>query len=214
MLKLVSRDLERKVEKAERDADEAKKQVAEVQSAANTAKETVERMQKEVAEIRVEGRQLTEALAFSGEVLAALDASGTRRSAEPGAIDRAIELIEKVRLHFPEMRLLGIYLGRLHHYGRKDSDRAIEALSRVIDERLKSHPGRDPDAGALLFNRACYRNVLALGEERDARGATERSAELKTDAQKDLDQAIWHDRSNEKEATTDQQLYGLRGGPP
>lgn len=204
LLRLVSGKLEDQVRNAEAQAAEAVKL-----SEAN-----------EIAIQRV--TKLASALSYAGPLLDSLslaqkkfEEAETARTGSPttklrdltdsetAAVRLALEMLDEARPGFPTLRLLGIYIGRLHK-ALKAYPKAIEALTLVYKSR--SDP-RNKDDAALLFNRACYRNRLSQ-EPSDFKADL-----LKAEAQADLDESIRLDPQSATEALRDNELRGLKGGP-
>jgi hypothetical protein len=197
LLHLVSGKLEDQVNKAKKEAMEAKEEVAKVRAQAEAARGEIEK-------IVVKSQQLAGAFSFTSQILSALDAGSPPLKPDDSSVTRAIELMEEARIGNPDLRLVGVYLGRLQKARGKFRE-AINALTLVYEARGEP---RNKDDAALLFNRACYRNLLRLGET-----DPEVQRKLLIEAQKDLDDACKLDADNIAEAKTDQELRGLTGGP-
>jgi hypothetical protein len=196
LLRLVSGKLEEQVDKAQKEAEEAKQLVAEVSKVAQDAK-------SQIAKISAQTQQLAGALSFAGQVLGGLESAGGKP--EMSSIRRALEVMEAACIDNSTLRIVGIYLGRLFR-ALDNYAGAIAALTKVFDARRVVGQEPDADDRALLYNRACYRNVL---RKKVAAGDPAQATVLHRDALSDLSQAIKNDPVNRAEAEADPDLMDL-----
>ncbi|MGB8354286.1 MAG: hypothetical protein WCD79_10390 [Chthoniobacteraceae bacterium] len=96
------------------------------------------------------------AMSFSAMVLTQLN-EGAHANA---STSEAVKMLENVRKTVPQHRRLAIFLGRLYRRLKKLPE-AILVLDEACEARDKIPMERDSDYGDLLYNKACYLNLLA-----------------------------------------------------
>jgi len=158
------------------------------------------RTEKRIVEEAASIGEYSDAIDIARDVLQK-DTKGADRTLD-GQRREALAKLEKVRPHSRHSRPLGIYLGRLYRQ-LGDLDSAIQVLSEVIEARKKERRV-GVDLAALLYNRACYRNLLA-GRTNDPRKA----AELRSQAWEDLRECVRLSPADLDEARHDDDLVGL-----
>ncbi|MFZ4778640.1 MAG: hypothetical protein ACOYM3_25005 [Terrimicrobiaceae bacterium] len=152
LLRIMSGKLEKRVEEIDGAVREEKKITAKLQLDLKKQIQRADTMAEDT-------RRLAEALSFAGGILGRPD----KGEGSESIIDEAIEGLETVRGKFPAIRSIGIYLGRLYRRVLK-LDLAITVLSEVLETRRRENLVPDKDDAALLFNRACYKNLRAVAE--------------------------------------------------
>ncbi len=123
-------------------------------------------------------------------------------------IVRFQKLQDRVLCH----RTFNVLLGRLHRE-QGDYAGAVAALTKAIESRSTTdlRPDEKADYGALLFNRACYRNFLS--KEAAAQNRPELAEDHATKAWNDL--KVWTILvPDERGEVKDPDLVGLVGRPP
>ncbi|GAA5128156.1 hypothetical protein GCM10023212_34290 [Luteolibacter yonseiensis] len=110
--------------------------------------------------------------------------------------------LNELRCDLPHWRRVGILLGRLHK-SFDDHESAVKVLTEVIDARNQRRLPPDEDHAALLFNRACYRNMQADIVDKA------QSDKLKKEAWEDLKHAILLNPNDLQEASDDSDLETL-----
>jgi len=125
----------------------------------------------EKGETEILTRRLEEAEKKEGEALkmvelnaAIFDGWETANKHDEAAISEIEEALSRLqtllRNDFPTNRSAGIIVGRLLRNHNRFPD-AIDQLTAVLDERQRQGLSENADTAALLYNRACYRNILA-----------------------------------------------------
>lgn len=122
------------------------------------------------------------------------------------ALRDAIRQLERLRVFFPHWRHLGILIGRIYKHFLEYED-AIKVLTQVIEEREKRELPHELDYSALVYNRACYRNLEAA--EYEKKGQSQRAHALRAEAWQDLIESVGIDAANISEATEDPDFQGL-----
>lgn len=136
--------------------------------------EDVKRLENEIketkAEIAEDKEQTTELVTAIGWATLAL--SKPTKGDDPGFVavaDQAIAKLERVRPHFPTDRSVAIFLGRLFRW-KGDVPSAIRILETTLEASQKARKGEPGtrDEAAMLFNLACYRNLMCRRKGPDA----------------------------------------------
>ncbi len=162
--------------------------------------EAVGRTEKKIEEVedRVDKDvRLADALRW-GEITA------EREVVLPSDLRAPIEDLEEVRREMPSESQVGIMLGRLYVEKSDDVRKGIRVLSEVLEAKKKEGADKDEYAADLLYNRACYFNLIAnkaSGPEKN---------ELKEKAYEDLEASIRLAPENKDDALVDPVLESLR----
>ena len=124
------------------------------------------------------------------------------RSAERFALEEAIEKLEALRSQMPDHREINIVLGTIYRKMGKYR-KAIQTLTEAL-QAMRAKGAKDKDVADVLYNRACYYNLLA-----DSVDGTERG-ELKQNAFADLEASFRLSPSNRSDAAEDGDFLSLR----
>ncbi len=144
-------------------------------------------------------------------VHAAMVLSTDPKSIAPDQMKRrandARDRLEKFQTRAPLQRTTAIFVARLEKVAG-DFDAAQKALKRVIEgRRKKGKPlDRDTDQAALLFNRACYLNVMGRQTEATVPKAGEK---LRAEAWDVLKECVEIEPKNLEEAKSDDELLDI-----
>ncbi len=146
--------------------------------------------------------------ALNAAVFEGFEIANRKERAPKAEIQGALERVRASLNDYPTDRTAGIIAARLLRNLRRLPE-AIVQLTTVLDTRNKSGIQENSDTAALLFNRACYRNILAdtLGEVPDQQVA------LKTLAEQDLLNCGKLVPDDLIAALTDDDLTSLRSRP-
>jgi hypothetical protein len=218
MLNLVRSKIEQQAEDASKQAESAAQTAGAAQQKAAATENQVSEMKRQASEVesRVEHTvQLSQALSYAASVLNTISRPTLNSEPQLDAklAQRAINELNKAREHFPTLRLLGIYLGRLHRgLGQYHEATVVlqEMLSARRDRRQQQQTAGDlsiesvKDDAALMFNLACYEMLMSR------KAADEKKkAELKERAWAHLKESCQIDPDNIKEAKLDSDLTEL-----
>ena len=158
-------------------------------------KEEVQEVAKSAAKDTAKGAETT--AEFLASVNTALLAPET--SEGQAAKRSALAQGEVAHQAVPESRRIGIALGRLYRQCN-ELPKAITVLTRTLESRKEPKNKDDAD---LLYNRACYRSLLA-------ENIPDQAARLRETAWKDLEQSVALSPENLEEATADKDFAPLR----
>ena len=141
-------------------------------------KETETLVLTKVGEAETEARTQNE---LNAAIIDALQTANAKTKASATETHTALARLEAARRSFPTLRSAGIISARLLRNLEKYQE-AIDRLTDVLNARFNAKMPLDYDGAALLYNRACYRNLLAdePNTTPDERGR------LKTLAEEDL----------------------------
>jgi hypothetical protein len=180
----------------------AEKVKKESEEFAEETKKRIEANETHINQLSSSFQALADTLTFA---FAALDPGRTGPEWDAARRD-VIRQLESLRVSFPVDRRVGILLGRLHRFFGEYED-AVNVLTAVLEERDKRKMIRDFDYAALLFNRACYENLIAdLAKERCEFASAE---ERRSDAWNDLNDCVRLDPANKAQASKDPDLETL-----
>ncbi len=153
------------------------------------------------------------AIAYAAVVLGVKPTTDPKRNAMyDKERETVIGSLEGLRGKLPRNRTFNIFLARLYR-ARDDLRKAIGVLTDVIETRARSGIAPDADDAALLYNRACYRTLLAKKIMNAAGGSTPDSL-LMTEAWSDLKQCVQVSPNERGEARNDPDLDGLIDSAP
>ncbi|MFL6544306.1 MAG: hypothetical protein ACJ8LM_03890 [Candidatus Udaeobacter sp.] len=139
---------------------------------------------------------------------AALNAPVGNAATLPGC-EAAIRTLQAAFNAFPHIRILAIYLGRLHRKiaeitsNDAEFDEAIRVLANSLQSRRDANIKKGKDDADILYNRSCYRTIL--GTRRLAQ-----KDELFDSAWQDLKESVAVSPPNLDEALKDDDLAPLR----
>ena len=175
LLKLVSDKLTKQVEEQGANLTAQKKEIEQQQT-------ILQQQQTELQNQKIkleQERQINEALSFAGGI------SG-KESEEDRSLDGyrrdAVKLLETARKFDPTNRAIGVYLGRMYRL-LKDYPKAIKELDESLERRRAQKIPLEKDDGTLIYNKACYTNLIARSKSGNEK------INMQTEAQKLLKEA-------------------------
>jgi tetratricopeptide (TPR) repeat protein len=120
--------------------------------------------------------------------------------------EEALRKLLDILKALPTNRTATIYAGRLFR-SLNQLDRAIAVIEETLKKRREVGIVPNEDDAALLFNKACYYNLL--GDSASENGKTEEAEAKKNSAWKDLVLSCQLDKKNKGDATADSDLKTL-----
>ena len=136
--------------------DSLEKKVDALQDEAKQTKQSLaEAIETGLAKERANATKLASALS-----LAAINLSKDEKSQNINTIQDSIKQLEDLRPEFPEIRSVGIFLGRLYRR-QKQYQKGIDVLLETLKARRDKNITEGEDDATLRFNAACYFNLLA-----------------------------------------------------
>ena len=142
----------------------------------------------------------------------------TKRASDHRQRREVMGRLKRLQVKVPCHRTINIYMARLHRQ-MGDVAAAIVVLSEVIQNRATVGLDKNDeetmfnnaeDHAALLYNRACYRTLLA-SQRRASQGVTDESKRLLTEAWDDLKSGVRLSPQIRDDAKEDSDFDGLVG---